>query len=602
MNEQPTNSSSDWRRQRRPRPQRSSQTSQPESDGIPPKTLFRLLEPTLDTIGSFGTPMVIAGIIGIALGLIIVAFIGSMRIYGLIIIGFGAVLLITIALIYFSTVLAAFLSRTGRYGTNSLIMLSAFIGIILLINIISFSNNQRVDTTATQQFSLATQSKNLLEDLDQPVKATAFFREDMASFPDVVRAQQMLARRAKVEDTFSEFNNRNSLFTFEFIDPDLNPEIARNYGISSYESIVVEDKSSGSTNLITRTDDIYSELEQDLYTSILVTSGQERRKVYFLSQHGEANVNRTDSDGLSSLKDSLEAFNYEVLPLRLSVTAEKVNVPDDAALLVIAGPSGELPETHRHALDNYLNGMDSEDNPRIEGARMIFMGEPDMSESFRAFMKNWGVLFGEGYILDQDRSDPVTPQRLRVGSYNPVAPEVQQIVRPRGVPLSVSFMQGATSVLVADDGLRLPVEIARSSPNSYLISDIERTEPITSGEDPDPNGVFIPAYYMQSVGQVGSPIPTSAAPQHQISQMVIFGDVDFIKNTFVGSGSGESLFLNSANYLLGDFSLISIHNRQSVFREFNLDKNQYKFVRFSSWFFLPVLMALMATLVWWIRR
>ena len=84
--------------------------------------------------------------------------------------------------------------------------------------------------------------------------------------------------------------------------------------------------------------------------------------------------------------------------------------------------------------------------------------------------------------------------------------------------------------------------------------------------------------------------------------MVIFGDVDFIKNTFVGSGSGESLFLNSANYLLGDFSLISIHNRQSVFREFNLDKNQYKFVRFSSWFFLPVLMALMATLVWWIRR
>ena len=194
--------------------------------------------------------------------------------------------------------------------------------------------------------------------------------------------------------------------------------------------------------------------------------------------------------------------------------------------------------------------------------------------------------------MDKERSDPITPQRIRLSSYNPVAPEVQQIVRPRGIPLEISFMQGATSLFVAEDGLRLPVEIARTSPNSYLIDDIERTEPVESGDNPDPSGIFIPAYY----------IPTSAAPQHQIAQMVIFGDSDFATNKFVNSGSGESLFLNSANYLLGDFSLISIHNRQTVFREFNLDKNEYKFVRLSSWFFLPVLMGLLATLVWWIRR
>jgi hypothetical protein len=62
------------------------------------------------------------------------------------------------------------------------------------------------------------------------------------------------------------------------------------------------------------------------------------------------------------------------------------------------------------------------------------------------------------------------------------------------------------------------------------------------------------------------------------------------------------MFLNSANYLLGDFSLVSIHDRQFVFREFNLDQNQFNFVRFSSWFFLPGLMGLMAALVWWVRR
>ena len=202
MNDRPENRSTDWRRQRRSRTQRSVEEPLSVTNGDTQttdsknNTLYSLIEPALDAGGAFGTPMVIAGIIGIALGLIIVAFIESMKIYGLIVIIFGAILVGVIAIIYFSTVTAAFLSRTGRYGTNSLVMLAAFLGIVLLINIISFSNNQRWDNTATQQFSLATQTKNLLEDLDQPVKATAFFREDMASFPDVVRAQQMLARQA----------------------------------------------------------------------------------------------------------------------------------------------------------------------------------------------------------------------------------------------------------------------------------------------------------------------------------------------------------------------------------------------------------------------
>ena len=182
--------------------------------------------------------------------------------------------------------------------------------------------------------------------------------------------------------------------------------------------------------LITRTDDLYSELEQDLYTSILVVSGQEKRKIYFLAQHGEKNINRTDPDGLSTLKDSLESFNYEVEALRLSSTAEEVSIPDDAALLVIAGPTADMPETHKDALNKYLSGKDSAGQARIEAARLIFMAEPDTSDSFKEFLAQWGILLGDGYILDKERSDPITPQRIRLSSYNPVAPEVQQIVRP----------------------------------------------------------------------------------------------------------------------------------------------------------------------------
>jgi hypothetical protein len=205
--------------------------------------------------------------------------------------------------------------------------------------------------------------------------------------------------------------------------------------------------------------------------------------------------------------------------------------------------------------------------------------------------------------LDPDGSVPGNPQTLRVGTYNPEAP--QEIVFPRGVPLNVSFLPGSASLQPLPDpsGSRFPVPLARTSGKSYLIDDVNRTEPITEPVDQaDPSGVFFPAIYVQAVGPLGSPPLTAPPPDHQLSGMVVFGDSDFISNSFVKRGSGAAMFLNSANFLLGDFSLVSIRDRQQVFREFNLDQNAFKFVRFSSWFFLPALMGLAAGLVWWVRR
>ena len=98
--------------------------------------------------------MVIAGIVGLVVGVTLAAFVSSLRLYGFIIIGFGVILLATVALIFLSSLFAAFISRTGRYGVNSLVMLTAFLGIIIVINFIAFSNITRIDTTATNQFSL----------------------------------------------------------------------------------------------------------------------------------------------------------------------------------------------------------------------------------------------------------------------------------------------------------------------------------------------------------------------------------------------------------------------------------------------------------------
>jgi hypothetical protein len=613
MSQQPR----DWRRRRGAsgrQDEESSEASQGQSTageeptvgdaGDPElsRTLFSFLEPLLNIVGSFGVPLVIGGVIALVSGIIVVAFVSSMRLYGIIDIIIGVVIIAFVGLIFLSSVVAAFLSRTGRYGVNSLIMLGAFTGIALLIGIVTFENNKRFDLTATNQFSLATRTTQILSDLDQPIRATAFYK-DIALTSDPGQAN----RRSKVEDTLQEFAARSNNFTFRVVDPDFKPDIANAYfGARPLafvaEALVVEALETDKFDVIQPTDDGYSQLEQDLVTGMLVATGEEQKAIYFLSGHGERSINSGGPDGYSFLREGLEQDNYLVQPLAWGPDDTDVSVPENTALLVIGRPTGDLPETHAAALHRYLQGKilasDGTLADRREGGRMIFLADVDTTDTFRQFLARWGVAVASGYIRDLSQSVPENPQILRVSAYNPEAP--LEIVFPRGVPLQPTFMSSASPMVVVNDGLRRPVPLAVTSPNSFLISDLDREDPASDGSDPP--GPFSPAVFVQGIGPVGSAPPTTQPPDSELSWLVVFGDSDFVANNFFERGGGADLFLNSANYLLGDFSLVSIRDKAFTFREFNLNRNEFNFVRWTSWLFLPGLMGLMAALVWWVRR
>ena len=238
MSEQPTDAGGDWRRQRgRGRSGRPQEPEAPEGEvlegeeaddaEVGSRTLFSFLEPSLNAIGSFGAPLVIAGVVAMGAGAVLVAFVSSMRLYGYISLGFGVALIALIGLISLSSVVAAFISRTGRYGVNSLIMLAAFLGIVIVANAVSFGNNARIDVTATNQYSLAERTRELLKDLDQDVEIIAFYKGEVSLGPQgsADAAYQLLNREAKVAETFHEFKQaRPTKIETDFVDPDLNPQ------------------------------------------------------------------------------------------------------------------------------------------------------------------------------------------------------------------------------------------------------------------------------------------------------------------------------------------------------------------------------------------
>ena len=600
----------DWRRRRRS--DRPSSEATPDegagrrsrdqnSDEVLSQPLINFFEPALDQVVIYSGPLIFAGIIGLVTGIVVVAFISSMRLYGFIDIAIGGVLLAVVGAVLFSNVLTAFVSRTGRYGANTLILLGAFTGIIVVANILSFENNSRMDVTATNQFSLGNRTKDVLSNLSEDVRATAFYKGE-----EDTDSPELALRRTKVLNTLEEFDSRTSKFTYRVVDPDLKPEIVSAFfgaRPTSFvtEIVVIEGMDSGQFDVLQPTDASYTQLEQDLVTSTLVATGSEKKLIYFLAGHGERNIDGSASDGYLAVRSGLEGDNYRVDVLEWGSTEVDLEVPLDAALLVIASPTSSLPEAHEIALDQFLEGVRPDGTLRREHGRMIFLAEPDSPVSFRNFLADWGLLLSTGYIRDLASSVPGLPQTLSLRSFNPEAP--LEITLPKGERLQDVFMPGATAIGLLQDELRSGIPLAATTANSYLIEEPDRTDPITGGgEGSDQSGPFVPAVRVQSIGQVGGQAPSSQPDPSEISDIIVFGDSDFLTNSSYNQGGGSDLFLNSANFLVGDFSLVSIRPKTFAFREFNLDANEYDFVRFSSWLFLPGLMGLMAAFVWWVRR
>lgn len=625
----------DWRRRRRRPPQEQPAQPDPaapeeiedpsadEPEEQTSRTLASFLDPAVDVVGIFGAPLLVAGIIGLVTGIVVVAFVSSMRLYGWIDIAIGASLIGLVGAVFISTVIAAFLSRTGRYGINTLILLGAFIGIVIVINVVSFENKQRSDVTATNQFSLSERTKDLLGDLEDDVRATAFYKA-LEETPDA----NVAARRNRVVDTLDEFSARSGKFTYRVVDPDLEPSVVASYFGARptdfvSETVVIENLTTGEFDSLQPTDIAFGQLEQDLVTSLYIATGLEQKTVYFLGGHGERNLDSGGGDGYALLRQALEQENYQARGLVWPRNSTEVEVPEDAALVVVAGPTSDLPDAHALALDLYLLGRDAEGQRRRESGSMIFLAEPDTPDSWREFLIQWGILLLPGYIRDIESSVPGLPQTLALNmDFNNIlgfnqlvlgnneaalrsAFEVAfEIVAPQGQQLQDVFMPDAAALspLPVTDGARLPLALSVTSPNSYIIGDPDRTDPVTEGENADVPGPFIPAMLMRSAAKVGMALPEEGPAETDISLIMAFGDADFVANSNIGRGSGLDMFVNSTNYLLGDYSLVSIRPKALAFREFNLDRNEYNFVRFSSWLFLPGLMALAAGLVWWLRR
>jgi hypothetical protein len=93
--------------------------------------------------------------------------------------------------------------------------------------------------------------------------------------------------------------------------------------------------------------------EQAFTAAILDVSSPTKKKIYFLTGHGEMAVDDVSpARGLSALDAELKARNFAVDSLDLSLSRK---IPDDAAVLVIVGQQGRFDAAEQELLRQYLS-------------------------------------------------------------------------------------------------------------------------------------------------------------------------------------------------------------------------------------------------------
>ena len=161
------------------------------------------------------------------------------------------------------------------------------LGILVAINYIGARQNKRWDLTATKQFSLSDQSRNVLAKLDAPLQVLVFAQEQ--EFP-------------RYRDRLKEYEYATKNVTTEYIDPDKKPTVAKQNQIQQYGTLVFNYKG--------RTERVTTDTEQDITNGIIkVVSGQQR-KIYFTQGHGEKDTTSAERDGYNAIAAALGRENY----------------------------------------------------------------------------------------------------------------------------------------------------------------------------------------------------------------------------------------------------------------------------------------------------
>jgi len=410
--------------------------------------------------------------------------------------------------------------RQAQYGSNSLILFVGFLGILVVANMLSDRYPQRWDVTEDKQHTLAPETIDALASLEEPVIATAFF------------SVQMNAQSA--EELLGDFKaNSAGKFDYRFLDPDANPVLVKELGITGDGKILLQ---MGEGKEI-----VPYASENELTSGLIRLLNPTRPVIYFLSGEGEHDTENPGDTAYTRIRQVLESKNYVIKTINLQ--AENT-IPEDAQSVIVAGALVPLSENVVDLLKGYLDTGGSllvlaNPVPLTEfGEKTDFLAEYLASE--------WGIQLNNDIVVDTN--SPSSPFFAVAAEYSahPITEKMQGIAAIFPYSRSLTISEGSAIT-----------PLVYTIPNSWGETNFNGIEnqDLTYDEGADQPGPMLLGAAAEN-GTTGS-------------RLVLFGSSSFAQDSnFDFSGNGDML-VNSIDWLAGQDSIIGITENESTMRTFD---------------------------------
>ncbi|MGA8151198.1 MAG: GldG family protein [Terriglobales bacterium] len=451
-------------------------------------------------------------------------------------------------------------ARQTKYAAYAVVYTLVVLTAVVIVNFLANRYNKSYDATSNKRYSLSEQTAKIVKGLKQDATITYY---DQGT------------RFQHARDLLGEYKNLSPKIRVDYVDPDKNPQQAREAGITNYGTAVVQ--------IGMKKEEAKSMTEEGITGAIIRDLKNNTKTVCFVAGSGEHQIDDSERNGFSHFKELLGKDNYEAKSIDL---LQKAEVPADCTVLVVGGPTHDYQQPEVDAIKKYVE----------DGGRAFFMVDPPLkmgrseiadNDALTNLLQTWGVSLDKDLILDLNPIGQllgVGPQVALVRSYDSHAIVDGMKGTATGFPLSRS--------LEINNGDKTTIQKLFSSSDTSLATSNLSSPKVDTGDPKNRKGPL-------TIAAAGS---YNTGKQDSQGRFVVVGSSSWAANSFINFNGNSDLALNTIDWLGSDEDLISIRPKEREDRRITMTRAQLTLVRSTSQFLLPLLIIVVGTSVWWKRR
>jgi len=504
--------------------------------------------------------------------------------------------------------------RSTQAGTNAVVSVLSVLVILALVNFLGARYDSRTDLTDGQLLSLSPASQEVVANLAEPTKVTIF-----NPAPDPLDKQLL-----------ENYRRYNPDFTYEYIDPLANPQVAQNMGVQTGGEVFLttqvpvgrdgEDRSR--TLLVQRVSFEERLTERQLTNKLAQLSQEDIAVVYFMQGHGEYAIDGSKA-GFFQAATRLQDENFTVAPLNLADTG---TIPPDADVVIIGGPQQTFFENEVIAVRDYAES----------GGSLFVLIAPQVETGLEVMMSQWGVVPEKTIVIDTsaggqqvglgpaaplvtDYGDhPITDSFDGGRSFFPVARplQIREVTNVEESPLLFTNQNSHAQPITEGDELEVDTDKVPEGPFALGVAlsrpaVVETSFPVTEEdleEDTEPDESADKATedadaeaQSEAAAQAEDRVQPGEVELGE-SRMVIIGNSSFATDGLFDQQLNGDVFLNSVNWLSKlDSPTLSIRPKEVTNRRINMTGQQQILMIVLALLVFP-LSGLVGAGVLWVRR